>query len=894
VVFPGLQATLNVQPHTHEELIKALQRGTQDHVGIIQQSTDSDSINNGAYRVGTYAKIAGTSQTTTKVDGEEVTMICLSIHGLARMEVQEVTDRTGAIRLATVTIYDDPMSADEDPEVQKTVDEIKRHVQQMVKEEQAEETTRLRPLTYLKDFFGRVRGKFGWPPRGGMLADQVAAALPRQLSLEERQQVLETFDVRARTKVALELVKRAGTQLRHELSVNAQERRNQAGRGRGVEGRKQTLPDGSKEARRDGSDPNASNEEEVTNLSRMLQEAQMTPEALKLAQKELQRLQHIQPHHPEYTVCRTYLETLAALPWAKATEDVLDLRAARQVLEEDHYGLEHVKSRILEFVAVRKLRQDMKGPILCLHGPPGVGKTSLGRSIARALGRKFHRVALGGARDEAELRGHRRTYIGSMPGTIIQAMISLQVRNPVILLDEIDKVSHNAMFNPSGVLLEILDPEQNNTFRDHYLNTAFNLSQVLFLCTCNDYTIDRPLLDRMEIIELSGYTVEEKVRIVETHLLPKQRREHALEAEKTPPATIADSKEKPTEQDSPSPDKAPASEAPQAKAVTAPAVPRLELTKDATIDLIEKWTSESGVRSLERRVAQVCRWAALRIVDAEGVCIGTSARQQVRWKDAAAAAEADALADCGPDANGVIRVDAKHLPDIVGAEVYVPDIASTLTVGVAMGLSVTATGGQLHFVEATKSPGSGRLVVTGLLGDVMRESVTLSLSLFRNLCSATSFPEMIPDFKQGEDPFRNDDVHVHFPAGATPKDGPSAGVACTLALASLMLDRPMRKDTAVTGEVTLRGLILPVGGIRDKVLAAHRAGLRHVLLPAGNERHAKSELPASLRGGIELHFLSHIREALDFAFEQAPRASNLVTAVTTQPVSVSAQGISKL
>jgi len=577
----------------------------------------------------------------------------------------------------------------------------------------------------------------------------------------------------------------------------------------------------------------------------------------------LKRMKSLQPQHPEYTITHTYLETMAALPWSTSSQDFVDLARARDVLDEDHQGLDKVKRRILEFLAVSKIRGAFAGPILCLHGPPGIGKTSLGRSIARALGRKFHRIALGGVRDEAELRGHRRTYIGSIPGVVIQAFQSLGVNNPVILLDEIDKMSQNAMFNPQATLLEILDPEQNHTFKDHYLNTPFDVSKVLFIATANDTSlVDRPLLDRMEVIDLAGYTIEEKVAITESHLLPKQRMLHGLED--APLAEAAKGGE---------------TSSPATPTLQVPSRPRLVLTNEAIVSLITKWTAESGVRSMERKLAEICRWAALRI---QGVSVhGSGNPERERERE-------DVLSSCGPDTDGHMMVDVHHLGHIVGVELFEADIAERLVVGVSMGLSVSSVGGQLLFIESTRSAGSGRLTITGQLGKVMTESVETAMSLLRNRFVRTSEDLGTPMLNQkllaqllrsgplvdsggteedsDKDPFKGEDIHVHFPSGGIPKDGPSAGVAVLLALASLLLDKPVRSDTAVTGEVTLRGHVLPVGGIRDKVLAARRAGVRHVLLPIANKRHVLEDIPAQTLEGIEVHYLKHVDEALDWAF----------------------------
>jgi len=748
----------------------------------------------------------------------------------------------------------------------------------------------------------------------------VAAGVP-QLSIAERQQVLETVDLRQRLQLVLDLVQKVVEVQKLSKEINQKLQKSSEDEIRETVLKRQ-LQELQKEMRKlktgkagekagnevDSGDEDADDadeeEDEVMSLRESIKKAQLSPDAQKIANRELKRLQNIQPHHPEYTVCRNYLETLANLPWAQTSKDDLDLATAHQILEKDHYGLEKVKRRILEFLAVQKMRGDMKGPILCLHGPPGVGKTSLGRSVARALGRKFHRIALGGVRDEAELRGHRRTYIGSMPGCIIQALISLKVNNPVILLDEVDKLTRNAMFNPSGALLELLDPEQNNTFKDHYLNTPFDLSRVLFLCTCNDLQpIDRPLLDRMEVIDLSGYTVEEKIHITTTHLLPKQLQLHALEVpppEEVQTQTTGDTESTHTE------DSEMGSDAEESNAGQ-PKEPILHVSKPAISDLITKWTMESGVRSLERRVAQICRWAALRLAEPkDGVKISVPDEDKL---ESARLAEV-ALLECGPNSDGHISVDAHHLPHIVGVEIFEPDLAERLTVGVSMGLGVTPMGGQLLFVEATRSKGSGRLTVTGQLGEVMRESVSTAMSLLRSkiyyaalaahgevrqLVSVESpsstietqpgtassdtvgtfqelFQHLLKKPNPTKDPFGNDDIHVHFPAGGIPKDGPSAGVTTTLALASLLLNRPVRSDTAVTGEITLRGHVLPVGGIRDKVLAAHRAGIRHVLLPFGNMRHVKDEIPVSALGDVDLHFVKHIDEALAWAFSDGLKA----------------------
>mmetsp|Transcript_113803 Transcript_113803/g.328650 ORF Transcript_113803/g.328650 Transcript_113803/m.328650 type:complete len:972 (-) Transcript_113803:96-3011(-) len=932
VVFPGLRASIQIPAETWVQIDKA----NVMNIGVVA-TKPGEPGNTDLYTTGTWCRKASATQSTTKAKGREVTIVTLTLEGVTRFQVQRFT-QTSPYRLATIKLVED-RETDTSPQMQELMKQVQDKIIDL--SQQFSPGIKNSPLDPI---FGR--NKMRWPSSPSLLADMVAAGLS-QLSVVERQQVLEALDVKKRMQLVLDLISKVAevqrlsneissrmqrrsederdqlreTVLRRQLS-EAQKEMKKLRKGGKSDGDGEEIGEDLEEPEQEGDEE----EDEIAALQEALRKAQLSPDAQKIAQRELRRLQNIQPQHPEYNVSRTYLETLSQLPWATSTDSDLDLGKAFDVLEEDHYGLDKVKRRILEFLAVQKMRGDMKGPILCLHGPPGVGKTSLGRSVARALGRKFHRIALGGVRDEAELRGHRRTYIGSMPGAIIQALMTLKVNNPVILLDEIDKLTRNAMFNPSGAMLELLDPEQNHTFKDHYLNTPFDLSKVLFLCTCNNLnTIDRPLLDRMEVIELAGYTSEEKQHIALKHILPKQRRLHALERG-------ADEDEAKDREDDMTEALDPESQRPEAEesGATSPDMatqaPRpdecfLEITPAAITELVTKWTMESGVRSLERRIAQVCRWAALRINGIDGRSSG-AASEPGGGSDSSVLggqrSSASALADCGPDEHGRLHVDARHLPHILGAEMFEPDIAERLTVGVAMGLGVTSTGGQLLFVEATRSKGSGRLTVTGQLGDVMRESVSTAMSLLRSKiyyailattgearpivrvgdsesvaalaeahlpCDGTESPvepsnskfhevfhHVIAHASPSKDPFGEDDVHVHFPAGAIPKDGPSAGVTTTLALASLLLNRPVRSDTAVTGEITLRGHILPVGGIRDKVLAAHRSGVRHVLLPYANRRHAKDELPPSAVGDVELHFVRHIDDALAWAFADGAQA----------------------
>ena len=519
-------------------------------------------------------------------------------------------------------------------------------------------------------------------------------------------------------------------------------------------------------------------------LRERLEAADLPDDVRTEAERELKRMERLPAAAPDYHVIRTYLEYVLELPWKKSTEDKLDLKEARRILDEDHYGLEDIKERILEFLAVIKLRPDAKSPILCFVGPPGVGKTSLGRSIARALGRQFERLSLGGVRDEAELRGHRRTYIGALPGRIVQSIRRAGVNNPVMMLDEIDKLGADYRGDPSAALLEILDPQQNNSFRDHYLDLPFDLSKVFFIATANQLgPIPAPLRDRMEIIALAGYSDQEKLHIARQYLVPRQIQENGL---------------------SPS---------------------QFEITDDAIMMLATRYTREAGVRQIERSIGSVIRKAALKIAQDEAE---------------------------------KIVVDAGDIKEYMGAPRFYPEEArKELPAGVATGMAWTEMGGQVLFIEATLLPGGSGFTITGQLGEVMQESARAARSYLWS--HATEFgidPEM----------FKGYGVHLHVPAGAIPKDGPSAGVTITSALASLYTGRRVRPDTAMTGEITLSGLVFPVGGIKEKVLAAHRAGIRRIILPSRNEADAE-EIPADVRRELEIVPVSRISEVLEAALE---------------------------
>jgi len=522
---------------------------------------------------------------------------------------------------------------------------------------------------------------------------------------------------------------------------------------------------------------------ELEEIRRKIEEAQLPEEAWKEADRQLQRLRGMPQASAEYGVIRAYLEWLSDLPWAKSTEDKLDLFEAHRVLDEDHFDLERVKERILEFLAVRKLKGDTKGPILCFVGPPGVGKTSLGRSIARSMGREFLRLSLGGIRDEAEIRGHRRTYVGALPGRIIQGLRRVGTLNPVFMLDEIDKIGSDFRGDPSSALLEVLDPEQNDTFSDNYLEVAFNLSKVLFITTANILeTIPAPLRDRMEVIEIAGYTTEEKIKIAHRFLLPRQWEENGLDDTK------------------------------------------VQLSDETIREIIGGYTREAGLRNLERCIGALCRKVARRVAEGETV------EEEVR---------------------------PEQLDALLGPRKFFEEVAErTRLPGVSTGLAWTPAGGEILFVEASKMPGKGELILTGQLGDVMKESARAALSYIRSQAHLLDLPE---------DLFQKHDIHIHVPAGAIPKDGPSAGMAILIALVSLLTDRCVRGDIAMTGEITLRGLVLPVGGIKEKILAAKRAGIREILLPEKNQGDLR-DVPEDLRGDLTFHFISRIDEAMERVF----------------------------
>ncbi|XP_078139210.1 lon protease homolog 2, peroxisomal [Centroberyx gerrardi] len=548
-------------------------------------------------------------------------------------------------------------------------------------------------------------------------------------------------------------------------------------------------------------------------LERKVHGANMPEAAFRVCLKELKRLKKMPQSMPEYALTRNYLDLMVELPWSKSTKDCLDIRAARILLDNDHYAMDKLKRRVLEYLAVRQLKTSLKGPILCFVGPPGVGKTSVGRSIARTLGREFHRIALGGVCDQSDIRGHRRTYVGSMPGRIINGLKTVGVNNPVFLLDEVDKLGKSLQGDPAAALLEVLDPEQNHSFTDHYLNVAFDLSQVLFIATANTTaTIPPALLDRMEVLQVPGYTQEEKVEIAHRHLIPNQLEQHGL--------------------------------TPQ----------QLQIPQDTTQDVITRYTREAGVRSLERKIGAICRAVAVKVAEGQKVT-----------KPEASAPEGPVQeqGDMAAPPEMPIVIDHIALKDILGPPLFEMEVSERLTLpGVALGLAWTPLGGEIMFVEASRMEGEGQLTLTGQLGDVMKESAHLAISWLRANAKNYQLTNMVG----APDPMEGTDIHLHFPAGAVTKDGPSAGVTIVTCLASLFSGRLVRSDVAMTGEITLRGLVLPVGGIKDKVLAAHRAGVKRVILPKRNEKDLE-ELPANVRAELDFVTAANLDDVLNAAFD---------------------------
>jgi len=753
VLFPGIVAPLMVgRPQTIAGAQAAAQLGKP--IGVVLQSDPSadtpgpDQLN----RVGTVAEIM---RYVTAPDGAHH----LVVRGLRRFKVLEFLD--GYPFLAA--------RIEEIGEAEVYTTELAARVHQL--RERAREA-----LSLLPNAPQELAGAMEQVESPSLLADFIANVM--DTSPANKQDLLETFDVSARIdKVLRELAEQIEV-LRLSKQIGEQTQESLSGRQREHILREQ-LRQIQKELG-EGED----GETEIAELGEAIDKAGMSEEAETQAKKELRRLERMPEASAEHGMIRTYLDWLIELPWSKLSEETIDIAEARRILDDDHYGLSKVKQRILEYLAVRKLNPDGKSPILCFVGPPGVGKTSLGQSIARAMGRKFGRISLGGVHDEAEIRGHRRTYVGALPGNIVQALRKAETRNPVLMLDEMDKLSASFHGDPSAALLEVLDPAQNGTFRDNYLGVPFDLSKVMFIGTANVLDqIPAPLRDRMEVIEIPGYTEEEKIEIAKRYLVQRQ-----LEATGLTPE-------------------------------------QCEITEDALRTIIDGYTREAGVRNLEREIGAVCHRVAMRI--AEG--------------------EVERM-----------RVDTDDLRGILGARKFDNEVAMrTALPGVATGLAWTPTGGDILFIECAKVPGHGKLILTGQLGDVMKESAQAALSLVKARAHLLGIEQSV---------FEKSDIHLHVPAGAIPKDGPSAGVAMFIALTSLLTGRMVRSDLAMTGEISLRGLVLPIGGVKNKVLAAVRAGITTVMLPERNRKDYE-EIPESARDAVRFVWMSTVDEALAAALE---------------------------
>ena len=752
IVYPYLVAPLVVNEQRQSKLIDdALMRGTR--IGIFLQAAGEKetSGDHGVYRVGCSGNIL---KMLRFPDGT----VRFLVQGLARIRIRRFVSSEPYLTAEVEEIVE----LDE-----KTIrlEAFQRNLLERVK-------TLVELAPYLTDELYVSAINQDSPSK---LADLVASNM--NMPVEEKQRILELVDLTKRIEYLLTLVNREIEVL--ELSRKIQ---SQATEELGKTQRDYILREQIKAIRKELGD--IDERAEIEELEKKIKAAKLPEIALKAAQKELERFSRMNPSSAEYSVSRTYLDWLVELPWSHSTEDKLDLRRARRILGEDHFGLDKVKERILEFLAVRKLKPSHKGPILCLVGPPGVGKTSLGRSIARALGRNFVRISLGGMRDEAEIRGHRRTYVGSMPGRIIQEIRRAGSNNPVVILDEIDKVGNDFRGDPSSALLEVLDPEQNSAFTDHYLDLPFDFSKVMFITTANLLdTIPPALRDRMEVIRIAGYTELEKIQIAKRHIIPKQIAENGLSD-----ALIA-------------------------------------FSEQAVRTLIESYTSEAGLRNLEREVASVCRKVARKV--AEGV------RRKTKVAD--------------PELKKFLG------PPKITRELVTRDSR----IGIAAGLAWTSVGGVILFVEANTMPGKGGFTITGQLGEVMQESAKAALSFVRANAAELDINPLYMD---------THDVHLHVPAGATPKDGPSAGITIVTALASLLSGRTVVPQIGMTGEITLRGELLPIGGLKEKLLAAYRAGIETVILPRQNEKDT-DEIPSEIRKNVKLVFCGTVMTALKRALD---------------------------
>jgi ATP-dependent Lon protease len=750
VLFPGTVITLPIGRERSVALVKTLRKG--DVIGVVTQK-DAKVAEPGEadlHDIGTFARVSDIA----RVSGGEYRLV---LEGLGRMTFLRLTKS-------------EPFWMGEGIEPTET-------------NRKAEEAVLLgRSLEeQLREIAGSALAQIaGAEEDPGLFADRITAGLG--LATDKEMRVLVELDVIERLRLVAGLVgeAKAVTDMKRKIEADVRQKL-------GNDQREALLREQMRAIKKELGEDTSS--DEVASLRERLEKAGLPAEAKAIVDRELKRLSALQPQQAEYNVVRTYLEWFAELPWSARAEVKDDIDAVAKKLDDDHYGLEDVKKRILEHMAVLSLAGTSRGSILCFAGPPGVGKTSLGQSIADATGRPFVRISLGGVRDEAEVRGHRRTYVGALPGRIVNAMRKAKVKNPVMLLDEIDKLAVGWMGSPESALLEVLDPEQNKTFTDHYMETPFDLSEVLFICTANDLAnLSAPLRDRLEIIEISGYTIDEKVHIAKKHLVPKQLKEHAIHESS------------------------------------------LTVTDGALSAIIRDYTREAGVRQLTREVTKLCRALALEVARAK-------------------------------DAKPTLSVEEGNLSKYLGKVKFFGEVAERTSVpGVATGLAWTPVGGDILFIETTKMPGKGQIEITGQLGDVMKESAKAALSYVKS-----HFAELGVDASA----LKDQDLHIHVPQGAVPKDGPSAGVTMFTALTSLLSGRRVRNDTAMTGEVTLRGRVLPVGGIKAKVLAAHRAGITRVILPKKNERDM-DDVPKEAKDSMEFIFAEDMSQVIAAALEETP------------------------
>ncbi len=769
VLFPNAILTLNVGRESSLKLVNDLPEEGK-FLGVVTQRdprVESPQPTD-LYQIGAVAFV----HRVMKLPSQSLFIL---VEGLQRIAVEEIYQMEPYLRARVRPLADVPPTA-KNPDFEALVRNVTALFQQVVQ---------ISPT--LSDDLQTAAMNIDEPTR---LADFIAANLPT-LSTTERQELLETLDLQARLeRINRQLAREVEVlQLRSKIQSDVQD---QVTQGQSEYYLREQLKAIQKEL------GEGDEQQEIEELRKKIEAAGMTEEAKKEAARELGRLAKMSPAAADYHVTRTYLDWLVALPWNRVTEMKVDLAKAKSVLDEDHYDLEKIKERILDYLAVLQLKPQMKGPILCFVGPPGVGKTSLGKSIARALDRKFVRMSLGGIHDEAEIRGHRRTYIGALPGQIIQGIRRAETRDPVFMLDEVDKIGRDFRGDPSSALLEVLDPEQNSHFRDNYLDVQFDLSKVLFICTANVLdTVPPPLLDRMELLELQGYTEGEKIQIAVRHLIPKQTEEHGIKSGE-----------------------------------------QIEFTQEALGAMIRHYTREAGVRNLEREIATVCRKQARKI--AEG-------------------------------ARDKLVVTAENLADFLGVQKFrleMEIVDRTRQPGVVVGLAWTPTGGDVLFVEASAMKGGKNLAMTGHVGQVMQESMQAALAWVRAHAADYGID---PDF------FQSLDVHIHVPSGAIPKDGPSAGVTMVTALVSALTRRPVRPRLAMTGEITLSGQVLPIGGVKEKILAAKRSGVQQIILPEENRSNVGEDLTPEMLAGIELLYVKTIRDVLALALEK-----DAVSAETTK------------